>query len=137
MERSLILMLPYSLVPAFTLLLQIITVFVAIWKYTVDIQENTFCVFYKESQSSTIPFYIRTGSVVAIAVLKPKFQWQLGKYNSFSEQLVLILLMALTAGGDQVRKETKKNTGPLNKFVQTAGNSRSQSGLQLMVQHLL
>lgn len=81
--------------------------------------------FYKESQSSTIPFYIRTGSVVTIAVLKPKFQWQLGKYNSFSEQLVLILLMALTAGGDQGGKETKKNTGPLNEFVQTAGNSRS------------
>lgn len=82
---------------------------------------------YKELQSSTIPFYIRTGSVVTVAVLKPKFPWQLGKYNSFTKQLMLILLVALTAGGDQsglIRgKETKKNAGPLNEFVQTAGNS--------------
>lgn len=47
------------------------SIFVAIWKYTVDIKENTFCVFYKESQSSTISFHIRTGSVATIDVLKP------------------------------------------------------------------
>lgn len=54
---------------------------------------------------------------------------------------MLVLLVALPAGGDQSGliggKETKKNTCPLNEFVQTAGNSRSESGLQLMVQHLI
>lgn len=50
MKISPILMLPFSLVPAFTLLLKMISVFVAIWKYTVDILENIFCMLYKGPQ---------------------------------------------------------------------------------------
>lgn len=90
---------------------------------------------YKELQSSTIPFYIRTGSVVTIAVLKPKLPWQLGKYNSFTKLLILILLVALTAGGDQsglIRgKETKKNAGPLNEMHKLQGTVGPRLGFNL------
>lgn len=55
---------------------------------------------------------------VSITGLKPKF---LLRY--FLKQLMHVPLVALTVGVEMSGLITKKN--PLNRFVQTAGNSRS------------